>query len=135
MLVYLSANIELPEIKIEADTKLQIQASINEESQVIVHCSYTSLLGFDQIRIWPSTFLFDRHSAHRCKLLHAINIPLYPVWKEIAPGQTHYFTLIFSALPKACTLFDLIEKIPEQGGFECNNLSRNNTDVYQVALG
>ena len=38
----------------------------------------------------------------------------------------------FSGLPRSCTSFDLIERIPEPGGFEVRNIGRNKTDVYEV---
>lgn len=40
------------------------------------------------------------------------------------------FTLIFEELSKGCKNFDLIEMIPQSGGFEAFNISRNNMDVY-----
>jgi hypothetical protein len=49
-------------------------------------------------------------------------------------GQTLIFTLVFSGLPKECKSFDLMEKIPEPGGFEIRNIRRNSTDVYHVDI-
>jgi hypothetical protein len=40
--------------------------------------------------------------------------------------------LIFGALPKKCHVFQLIEEIPEEGGFTVRNIIRNKTDVYEV---
>jgi hypothetical protein len=47
---------------------------------------------------------------------------------------TYSFLLIFSALPKACILFDLIEDIPQPGGFLVKGIKRNKTDVYRITL-
>ncbi len=127
-------SIEKPAIKIDSKTKKKLQEHAAEESQVIIHCTYAATYGYDWIRIWKTTFLFDKGSDHKSKLLLAENIPLYPVWKEIGIGETLYFTLIFSALPKSCKVFDMIEKIPEHGGFEFKNIRRNKTDVYHIDL-
>jgi len=44
------------------------------------------------------------------------------------------FTLIFQGLSKGCQLFDLVEEIPQEGGFAVRGLLRNSSDVYQVHL-
>ena len=82
----------------------------------------------------PTTFLIARDVKHRSELVHAENIPLYPVWKSVAPGTTDQFTLIFTGLPSSCTVFDLVEEIPQVGGFFVGNIPRNSLDVYEVRL-
>jgi hypothetical protein len=47
---------------------------------------------------------------------------------------TYTFLLIFAALPKSCTQFDLVEDIPEEGGFLVRNIARNKSDVYRINL-
>ena len=84
------------------------------------------------IRIWKTTFLVDSDSATRSKLVHAENISLAPVWTQIPNGGVYAFLLIFSGLPKSCKQFDLVEEIPEPGGFFIQNISRNETDVYHI---
>lgn len=123
-----------PAIKIDKTTKKQKHDSIDEESQVILHCSYTGSLRFDRIRIWKSTFLFAKDSNHQSKLLHFENIAIFPNWLSVKEGETIIFTLIFSGLPKRCKYFDMIEKIPEPGGFEVKNIPRNRTDVYNIVI-
>ncbi|WLD24801.1 hypothetical protein NU10_05330 [Flavobacterium dauae] len=44
------------------------------------------------------------------------------------------FTLIFKGLSKSCESFDLVEIIPEEGGFEVLNINRNSSDVYYVTI-
>src|SRR5688572_9756955 len=83
--------------------------SVEEQGIVIVHCRYN---GDGAIRIWQSTFLLDRTSNHRSKLLHVENITIYPVWTLIEGNSGLSFTLYFEALPKSCQLFDLHEIIP-----------------------
>lgn len=84
------------------------------------------------IRIWKTTFLIDRSSGSRSKLLHAENISMAPTWTQIPDGARYSFLLIFSGLPKSCKQFDLLEEISEPGGFFIRDISRNDTDVYHI---
>jgi hypothetical protein len=130
--------IELPtrkrKVKIEKSTQRKLLSQAKEEAQVIVHCRYTGRQMGDRIRIWKSTFLCDRNSSHKSKMIHVENIAMYPTWMFIGGGQTVYFTLFFTALPKSCRSFDMIEQIPEFGGFEVENIQRNTSDVYQLVI-
>jgi hypothetical protein len=105
-----------------------------EEGQVTVHCS---VIGSDEaayIRVWDSTFLFDKDSSHASKLIGVYGVTKFPYWTEIPRNQNFTFTLIFSSLPKSCSFFDLIEEIPEDGGLEFRNIARNNSDVYRLTI-
>jgi len=95
-----------------------------------VHCRYD---GEGAVRIWRSTFLTDRNSNHRSRLLHAENITMYPHWTPVYSGG-HTFTLYFEALPGTCTVFDLKEVIPQDGGFYISSINRNEMDVYRVEI-
>lgn len=117
-------------VKIDKATRHKLLSQVKEEAQVIVHCSFTGSMDSDRIRIWGSTFLYAKNSSHRSKLVHTENIAMYPTWMYVESGQTVNFTLIFSGLPKQCKQFDLIENIPESGGFIIKNIERNNSDVY-----
>jgi hypothetical protein len=123
-----------PKVKISKQTKKKLKPSVQEESQLIVHCSVTGSMQGYAIRIWKSTFIYAKDSSHISKLLHFENITLYPEWTILENGKEHRFTLIFSGLPKDCKHFDLIEKIPHDGGFEVKNIARNKRDVYLVNL-
>ena len=105
--------------------------NIEEEKQVTVHCS---CIGISRIRIWKTTFLIAHSSPHRSKLIHAENITLYPEWKPVEEDKKTRFTLVFTGLPKGCKQFDLIEHIPEPGGFIVRNIKRNNSDVYLIEV-
>lgn len=123
--------------KIKVDTSIveKVKEQSDIEKQVIVHCKFSSFYPFDTaIRIWPSTLLLDQNSEHKSILLHYENICQFPNWKLVRPFQKLEFTLIFSALPKSCEKFDLLEVIPETGGFEVKNIGRNKLDVYHVNL-
>jgi len=129
-------DIAEPAIKpvVETDVKNALLEQVNTEQQVIVHGTYTAGAFTDGIRIWQSTFLCDQHSAHQSKLIYTEGITNYPTWTFLAPGETIRFVLVFSGLPKSCTVFDLKEMIPEPDGFEIKNIRRNNTDVYHVSF-
>lgn len=105
--------------------------NIEEEKQVTVHCS---CIGVSRIRIWKSTFLVAHSSPHRSKLIYAENITLYPEWTPVEEVKKTRFTLVFTGLPKGCKQFDLIEDIPEPGGFIVRNIKRNNSDVYLIEV-
>lgn len=133
---FLNAAIEvLPDIKIDNKTLLQLKEEFKEETQVIVHCTFTNRndLG-DLIRIWPTTYLVAKNGNHKSELLHSENIILFPHWQIVKPNTTTVFTLIFSALPKDCEVFDFMEEIPEPGAFCFTNIKRNKTDVYNIRL-
>ena len=130
----MSPNIQEPEKKIqphvEEALKIEARNETQIESQVIVHGSIEAFLFEDGARIWKTTYLVDKTSPHRSNLLMAENIRYYPEWSRIVPGETLNFTLIFEGLPKSCTSFDLVEQIPEPGGFIVKNIARNKSDVY-----
>lgn len=118
-----------PRVKISPETheKLKVQ----EEKQVIIHGNVNTN-PHGSIRIWQSTFLIPKESSKHSKLIHAENIAIYPSWSHLGNSGKGSFTLIFEGLPADCTLFDLVEIIPEPDGFEVRNISRNELDVYQV---
>ena len=122
-----------PAVKLDENLKAELLAQIQEESMVVVHCSYTADFEVG-IRIWNSTVLIDQQSGTRSRLLHAFNITIAPIWMLVEAGTKARFTLIFSALPKTCELFTLYEDIPEEGGFEVKNIKRNESDVYHVSI-
>ena len=86
------------------------------------------------IRIWKNTFLIDKASGSRSQLVHVENISIAPMWTQIPDGVTYSFLLIFNALPKSCQFFDLLEDIPQPGGFFIEGIERNQTDVYHINL-
>lgn len=129
--------IEKPKVEIAEALLKQLATQAEEQGQVILHFLYqVQIFSFgNKIRIWPSSFLYDLHSDHRSELVHVENISIYPEWLELMPGQHHFFTLIFSGLPKSCTLFDFVEHCDGgPGAFEVRNIKRNNSDVYYIRI-
>lgn len=114
--------------------KKKTREETTKEKQVIIHCVFTSSHGDMGIRIWPSTFLIAKDISHRSELVLAENIPLAPEWLNVPSGSCLNFTLIFSGLPDECRVFDLVEEIPQPGGFLVSNIERNGTDVYAINM-
>lgn len=108
--------------------KEQIKTLETEERQTIVHCTCREEYAY---RVWPTTYLIEHGTKRRAKLITAFNISFAPEW-TLNDGRG--FTLIFEGLSRECTVFDLIEMIPQEGGFEFRNIARNKTDVYYVSF-
>lgn len=105
-----------------------------EQGHVYVHCHFNNGPSDSLIRIWRSTFLVPHGSAERAALIHAENISFAPKWTPMPRNREFSFLLIFEGLPRDCTMFDMLEDIPEAGGFFAGDIARNSTDVYHVWL-
>ncbi|HCW08675.1 MAG TPA: hypothetical protein DGG95_15050 [Cytophagales bacterium] len=119
---------------IGVDVLASIDPEYLEDSFVYVHCKFDIPTPGMLIRIWRTTVLNDCHSSGQSQLIHAENISYAPQWTMLPNEGKYSFLLIFSALPKTCTQFDLIEQIPEAGGFVVKNIARNKTDIYSVNI-
>lgn len=129
----MSTIITKPKVEIDKQLLTELLTLTKEEKQVIVHCLFDARnMWGAKIRIWPSTYLYDSGSAHRSELVHADNISFTPQWTEIPEGKVAHFSLIFTGLSSACSTFDLIEEIPQAGGFKVTGIKRNDSDVYYV---
>jgi len=103
------------------------------ERQVMVQCRHEMSGKGTHVRIWPSVYLWDRETGAVSKMVHHMNISLYPQWQTVPVGVTSIdFVLFFSALPKECRGFVVYEDIPEEGGFYSGRIARNDTDVYSI---
>jgi hypothetical protein len=123
----------VPTVKIDPRIKDEVLSQVEEQGMVIVHCSYKSPID-SGIRIWATTVLIDKASGDRSTMHHAENITVAPTWTLISAGKIFRFTLIFAPLSKSCDFFDLLEDIPEAGGFFVQNIKRNKSDVYNVVI-
>lgn len=130
--------IQEPPVKAKPYVDMDVLASIHPEllndAYIYVHCHFDNEGEEMLIRIWRTTFLIDRSSSARSELVHAENISYAPQWTMVPKDQQFNFLLIFSRLPKACTQFDLVEEIPQPGGFFVRDIRRNESDVYHVEL-
>jgi hypothetical protein len=133
-----ASHIAEPPVKVKPSVDLEILTSISpatlEDSFVYVHCYYDNPYQDMMIRIWRSTFLIDKASGSRSKLIHIENISFAPVWTKIPDGSLYSFLLVFEGLPKSCQNFDMIEDIPQAGGFEVRDVARNTSDVYHLDI-
>ena len=119
---------------IDGEVLSSIEPATLEDSHVYVHCHVNNLEEGMLIRIWRTTFLIDRSQGAKSGLIHAENISFAPQWTMI-PGRGPYtFLLIFSGLAKSCKVFDLVEEIPQPGGFLVTDIRRNETDIYHVDI-
>ncbi|MFB1004651.1 MAG: hypothetical protein QMC70_11010 [Bacteroidia bacterium] len=122
--------------KIQVDP--QILTEIEEEAQVIVHCSFyndpNQYVGEMGVRVWKDTFLIDEATGIKVPMIKALGIVYQPDWYFLASGETKRFTLIFEALPKSCISFTLAEIINQPGAFIVTGILRNNSDVYNARL-
>ncbi len=127
---------EINEYHFEVCEELQfeLQERVSEERQVIIHFSVLATDEEDAARIWKSTFLIDAVTGIRYPMLFAEGISIAPEWTIIPKNRPLHFTLIFKGLPQRCKRFDLLEMIPEPGGFEMRNIHRNTSDVYFVEM-
>lgn len=124
-----------PKVEIAPEILKKLQEAIKEDGQVIIHCVSGGSLFYDSyIRIWESTYLFDEHSEHTSELVHVENITMAPEWMLVPAGSIAHYSLVFTGLPKECTLFNLEEVIPQPGAFKAKNINRNEQDVYYVRL-
>ena len=124
-----------PDIDIEIEVTPEVLASIEEEGQVIVHCSfynqYPEVMG---VRVWKSTFLICDSTGYKSQLIKAFDIPYQPQWYWVPPGATKRFTMVFESLPKSCNAFTFMEVINQPGPFIVSGIARNNSDVYRIQL-
>ena len=120
--------------KVDTEVLSSIATEFLEDSFVYVHCYFRNTTKDMLIRIWKTTFLIDRSSGSRSELVHIENITFAPLWTLIPDNTTYNFLLVFSALPKSCTQFDLVEEIPQPGGFFIQSIQRNGRDVYHVEV-
>lgn len=118
----------------QIETMTETHVDVLQESHVYVHCYFENTHRDMLIRIWRTTYLIDQGSGERSKLVHAENISYAPQWTMIPDKKKFRFLLIFESLPRTCTSFDLLEDIPQSGGFHVAGILRNKTDVYHVDI-
>ncbi|MEO7523833.1 MAG: hypothetical protein ABIT58_07045 [Ferruginibacter sp.] len=126
-----TVTIAKPQVVIDEAVKLLTKEEL--EKCTIVHCKLYSSEE-SMLRIWPSTFLIENDGSRR-ELIKAFNISLMPDWTVYPSGNSMIgFTLVFEGLSKNCNSFQLLEDIPEPGGFYTDTILRNKTDVYQAEV-
>ncbi|MEZ4972846.1 MAG: hypothetical protein R2820_06020 [Cyclobacteriaceae bacterium] len=120
--------------EVDIDILEKIQPGSLEDSYVYVHCRCHNAGDDLLVRIWRSTFLIDQTSSDKSQMIHAENITIAPQWTIVPRNSTHNFLLVFCSLPSTCKVFDLVEQIPQPGGFEVRGIRRNESDVYRISI-
>lgn len=123
-----------PDVRTTKLVKLQLHSQVQEESQVILHCAFSTVGGHELIRVQPTTYLFAAESRRRSRLLHCERISIAPHWTHVENGATLRFTLFFAGLPKGCRSFDLKEFSTDMEPFFVRNIRRNTSDIYHIRL-
>lgn len=118
----------------DGEVLTETETDVLQESHVYVHCYFNNTFKDMLIRIWKSTFLVDNVSGSRSQLVHVENISYAPEWTLVPDRKLFHFLLIFEALPRTCVSFDLIEDIPQPGGFHVTGIARNKADVYHINI-
>ena len=107
-----------------------------EDSQTTVFCNYISKTKYKNggwVNIYPTTYLVNDNET--LPLLHAVNIPIAPDKHHFQKaGQYKRFALIFPALPKSWKSFDFVESCTSNEGFLVENISRNDSGIYEIDL-
>lgn len=116
------------------ETGIETEVDVLHESHVYVHCYFRNTDKDMLIRIWRTTFLVDNATGAKSGLVHAENISYAPQWTLIPDKKLFRFLLIFDALPRGCVSFDLVEELPQPGGFHISGIMRNQTDVYHIDI-
>lgn len=119
---------------VDTDILLSIHPELLNDAFIYVHGHVKPQANEMLIRIWQSTYLIGKEAGERAELIHAENITYAPLWTIVPDKLQFNFLLIFSALPKTCRVFDLVEQIPQPGGFFIPNIRRNQTDIYHVSF-
>lgn len=122
----------VPQAEVQQKAAATLSDRLAVESQVIVHCTCRSRNG--SIQLWPNAVLADQESHYKSMLVYAEKLPLYPRQVYVPEGQTFTFTLMFSALPKDCRMFELSGQVRHEAGFLVQNIRRNKSDVYHVEI-
>lgn len=128
----------LPEIFQEVQTTALEQ--LDTTGQVILHCRHFGChaeCGKSircEINLNPGIALVPIEGGNPSTLLHTYKINLPPK-KNYKTDYCTEFTLVFSALPKACTAFHFIEPdAPGGQGWVIRNIKRSATDIYRLTF-
>lgn len=106
---------------------------IPEEAQTIFQCKYSATKSSSTLNIYSTTYLINRLTGARLKMLSAFNIPYAPYKHDFyTVGECLDFILIFPPLPEGWDQFDLVEISRVDDPLECLGLQRNCSGVYQL---
>jgi hypothetical protein len=106
-----------------------------EDGQSIFHGIYIAKKADDYINLYPTTFLEDKDTGARLQMLASFNMPISPVNHDFYYiGECLKFTLLFPKIPKHWKHFDFIEIAARGIPFVVENITRNDSGIYQLYL-
>ena len=118
----MKTHIQTPEALFESNTP---------EGQVMLKFLYRPGRMDEIVQIWPKTYLLCGDTGHRSPLVWVHGIPLAPQWRFPASPVGHTFILLFTALPRQCRHFNVVEEVPT-GTERYIGVTRNRMDVYEI---
>ena len=108
------------------------------ESQTIIHCkikAYEFVPNGGWANISPNTYLINRQSNDRLKLIYAENIPYAPHRYFFRNSNDCLnFTLLFQKIPETWQTFCLYEETNLGDGFFVAEVPKNKSGVYQIRI-
>jgi hypothetical protein len=114
-------------------TPWPVGPDIQEEAQTIIQCEYSAPKATSTLNIYSTTYLINRSSGAKLRMLSAFNIPYAPYKHDFyAVGERLNFTLIFPRLPEGWEQFDLVEITRVDDPLVCRGILRNSSGVYQI---
>jgi hypothetical protein len=125
-------------IVINSSLKQIMLSALELESQTTLHCKIRGTEIYQHggwANINPNTFLINRHSNERLKLIHAENIPYTPHRYFFRhPNDFLYFTLLFQKIPETWADFCLYEETPFGDGFFVGEVPKNKSGIYRIRI-
>ncbi len=125
-------------VKIDNAIFESCHAQFSAESQTIIHCkikAYVIAPYGGWANISPNTYLINRQSNERLKLIYSENIPYAPHRHFFR--NTHdclIFTLVFQKIPETWTSFCLYEEADFGDGFYVGEVPKNKSGVYRIRV-
>jgi len=132
----MNRTISNPGVSIDDSILHELLTMECEDSQTIVFCNYiskTKYINGGWINIHPTTYLVNESES--LQMLYAMNVPVAPRKHQFQKsGEYKRFALIFPPIPKSWKHFDFIESCSSGDGFYVDNISRNNSGIYEIYL-
>jgi hypothetical protein len=131
-------NFSQKRFKVDSSILASYEAGLSTESQTIIHCKIKAYEIFQQggwANISPNTYLLNRESNERLKLIYTENIPLAPHRHFFRhPKDCLHFTLLFKKIPETWKTFCLYEETALGDGFFVSEIAKNKSGVYRISI-
>lgn len=117
----LAQSYPFPKYKTKNAANVQIEKiTINEQYTIVEmvirnEVQHSYMMAFDVICMMPYTYLKDKETGIKYRMIKTERIPNCPAERFLESGETHRFKLYFPAISKRTILLDLIEPHAENG--------------------